>query len=336
VPACTVSASAAAASGNSGTGVVVASLYRGDGLTQQHAFAEVAELLITADGQGGGGGATAGGEPWQYAGDYAAGGVLGHDWPGYSGALASGNVVDSQARGANLLTNSGFEDFTLANVPDGWTMGGTPGTHFGSEASAVHRGAAALKFVGDGATFTSASQAVTTLKPNTLYAANLFLRLSALTGTGVLRVRLDDGSGGTVADDQAAANSFTVAATSLTTSYAAFSGVFRTPRVLPATVKLVVELSSALPSGKTLYIDSLALAPMTQLYAGGPALAVFRGAADFAAGDRFLVTVSNDRAGVSYGGTWQSCFQRYFGTDGLEFLLPYSGSPTVADSLITS
>jgi hypothetical protein len=338
VSACTVGMTAAAASGNSGNGILVLTSKLGDGLVQQNAFAEVGELVCTADAQGGN--AAAGGEPWTYRGDYATPDVLSIDWPGFSGSVAGLTTIDSQAAGGNLLRNGSFDTFTVTNVPDNWAMTGTVATNYAKETSVVHRGAAALKFIGDGATLTGATQtfSANVIRPNRVYAANLWVRLDASAVGGQLTLDLYDGAA-VINDDQGVPNSITYALSSLAipTAYAPLNGVFRTPRVLPATVKFRVRLSVALASGRTLYLDSLAMGEVSFLYAGGPAISVFAGSSPWITGDRYAVTVTNDRAGSSYGATWQTVFDRSFGMRQLGLMLPYSASsPTIADSLLTS
>lgn len=345
VAQCAVSATPAAVGPNTGTGVVVASVKTGTGLDAQDVFAETGELLCTGDAQSGT--ATAGSEPFGYRGDYAPADKLSHEWPGYSGAATGLLACDSQqSNGANLLTNSGFEAFATANAPDNWALGtGVAGTHWFSEATTVHRGTAGLKLVGDGSvlhalrqTFSLSTGTAAVPRPNRLYAVNLWFRQpSTLTGP-TLALSLVDGSDANVADDQAAANTVSVALSGAATgSWVALSGVFRTPRVLPATLKLQLAITGgAIGNAAVLFVDSLALTEMTELYAGGPSLAVFSGATAFVAGDRYQVAVANNRAGATYGGTFQTVFDRWFGMRELGLLLPYSGSPTIADTLITS
>jgi hypothetical protein len=334
VPACAVSVTPAAVSGNSGTGNVVGTVLRGDGQSQQNVFAETGDLTCLADARGGG--ATAGGEPWQYRGDYATPDVMGQDWPGYSGASAGLTTIDSQSAGANLLRNGGFETYTVADVPDFWTMTGTPGTHFASEASVVHRGAKAFKVIGDGATNVAMAQTITAARPNRVYAFNVWLRLSAATAAGQILVNAFDGTN-PIQDDTTGGHSVAIDLTALATPtvYTPFSLIFVTPRVLPATVQVRLRLTTPLAAGRTLYLDSAAAGEVSFLYPGGPALAVFAGATPWAAGDRFTVAVTNDRAGATYGRTWNAAFDRFFSARQLGFLLPVSGSPNVLDSLMT-
>jgi hypothetical protein len=334
VPQCAVTATAAAASGNAGNGVCVLTALRGDGLRHANLFAEVGDLTCTGDAQSGGG--TAGQEPFRYAGDPAASDPLGWDWPKGSGASANLQTVDSQQSNlGNLLTNSDFEAFTTANVPDNWVIAtGAAGTDVFSEGSIVYRGSKALRLAG-GATLTALTQAFNAtagtpavLRPQTSYGFAVRLKVDVVPAAGVLSVQLTN-------DAQGVANSVAVSLPGLSTSYAATTGVFRMPKVIPATgLKLQLKLTTALSAGSNLYADSLALAYLTPLYAAGPAAAVFAGSTPFVAGDRFVLTMTNDRAGTTYATTWQSVFQRWFNMTQLNLVLPASGSPTRADSLL--
>jgi hypothetical protein len=345
VPSVTVTATAAAGGSNTGTGKCVVSTYRGDGLTQQNQFAETAVLTCTGDAQNGT--AAAAREPFNFSGDQAAG-LFSSDWPGASGAFLSVQAVDStvsnQSTG-NLLTNSDFETFTVANTPDFWPiLVGSAGTTVKKQTGQFYKGLAALEFAGNGAENTSVAQTFNdatlgtgaVLRPNRVYNFFVALRVSATPAAGVLTVDLCDGSNTTINDDQAAANSFTVALTALTSSWNTSLGVgtFRTPKTLPATVKLRMRLSTALDNAKSLYMDSAALAEASFLYPGGPALSVFAGATPFMTNDYFTITTANNRNGKTFGMTWQAVFDRLFGMRQLGLLLPYSGSPTLADTLL--
>jgi hypothetical protein len=145
-----------------------------------------------------------------------------------------------------------------------------------------------------------------------------------------------DGSNTVLNDDQSAPNGVTVDLTTLTTGYVAHGGVLITPKVLPSTVKFQLEASNGadLVSAEAVYVDSLAMAETTFLYAGGPALAMFAGSTPFITGDSFAVTTTNDQNSASYGATWQRVMDRWFGMRQLGLLLPTAGSHLIDDSLI--
>jgi hypothetical protein len=108
------------------------------------------------------------------------------------------------------------------------------------------------------------------------------------------------------------------------------------PRVLPATVRLRVRVSTAISSGTNIFIDRLAMGTISALYTGGPGAAIFSGNVPFIQGDGWNVTTTNDRGGSSNMGTFQALFDRLFNMRALGLLLPSSGLPTIADTLISA
>lgn len=114
-----VTISAAAGGSNSGDGVCLTSTKRGDGLVQENTIAEtilgVAQTTSKTTG-------------FQFLGQAAAQVQLGQDWPLGSGCNKSVTTIDANVQ--SIVTNGGFETFTLANIPDGWTVAvGVPGTN---------------------------------------------------------------------------------------------------------------------------------------------------------------------------------------------------------------
>lgn len=346
VKKCTVAASAAALSTNSGNGAVVVTAKRGDGLDQELIIPETAYLVCVADSQTGG--ATAGQELFQYTGEVAAQSVWDDEYPIGSGATTTTTAVDASVDGTagttfgNLLTNGDFEAFT-ANLPDHWSaLVGVAGTNFLKSTTQFYDGAASLQIVG-GATLTSLAQTFGLTAgtpaaplPSTSYAVNFWAKVDVVPAGGVLTVDLVDGTNAVINDDQGVANSFTVALTGLTTSFAAKGGVFRLPKLLPATIKLRVRISTALSGGSNLFLDRIGMGRVTGLYAGGPAVCVFSGNTHFVGADGWTLTTTNDFGGASNLSTFQWLFDRLFGMRGLGLLLPSNAVPSVSDTLITS
>lgn len=268
---------------------------------------------------------------------------------------ASGSEVQ-----AAINALAGFEDVTVATTgaTPNWThtitfngvagnlatvsvTNGTTGGTFtpaqvtaGSANSYVGK---ALEFDSDGSQNTSIECPVT-LDPLTQYACNLWAMADVVPAAGVITVDLVDGIGGSViADESATNNSFTIDCTALTTNHVARNGTFRTPRALPPVVYLRIRISTDVSAGSSVFIDHAALAEMTELYPNGPSAAIFSGAAPFrkgagqVAGDSFVLTVTNDRAGEI-----QEWFDRNFDMRTKGLLLPSvtDASETQADSLI--
>lgn len=173
------------------------------------------------------------------------------------------------------------------------------------------------------------------LLPETQYACSVWVRTSATPAAGVLTIDLATatGTGSVIQDQQGTNNSFTIALTSVSTAWLNFTGIFRTPYILPATAYIRVRLSTPLSSGKNAFINHLCLTPMTQVYAGGPSLAVFSGATPFYVPDSFGIVVTNDRGGSSSTlKNFQTLCQRLYSPQSLGLSpLPSSGSPTIAD-----
>lgn len=109
------------------------------------------------------------------------------------------------------------------------------------------------------------------------------------------------------------------------------SPTFRTPSVLPPTTYLRIRTVTPLSSGTRAYLDEVCLAPMTELYAGGPSIAAFAGRTNWSVNDRATITVTNDRAGTLH--EWAN---RMFSLRENHLLLPtnVAGNETIADSLV--
>jgi hypothetical protein len=345
VQACTITASYATQGTVTGNGVIVLSTKRGDGLVQENSFAETGYLTCTADSYTGN--ASAGNESFQFVGEVAQSNVFSNLWPQGSGGNTTFQAINGNKNNTqgNLLTNSDFETFTVANVPDNWVIvTGTPGTDIkqSTTAGTFYTGLSALQFVGGGLacnvtqTFNVSSAGTPgAVKPDGQYAVAVWLKVDVVPAAGVLTIDLVDGSNTVIVDDQAVSNSFTVSLPGLTTSFAASTGVFRLPKLLPATAKIRIRLTTPLSGGTNLYLDHLGLGAMTQLYAGGPAIAYFSGSTASLVKDVYSVTVTNNRGGASNLATMQTAADRVFGMRALNLLLPSSGSPTISDSLIS-
>lgn len=328
-----------------GNPVLVGSTKRGDGLVCQTIFPETLTFLVTKDSQGG---ATLNQESLSVVGA-AALDPKSYLWPGGSGVSATMSLVDAQQNnaGGNLLQNSDFTSFSTANVPDNWTLvvgaAGTDVFNGGSANAYSATGGGSLQFTGTGSALLDAvtQQFATTpsssvggggtaakLTPNTQYALNLWLKTSATPAAGVAEFALIDGGGNVVNDSQSVANSATKSLTAVSTSFVNVNAVFRTPALLPSTVKLRIRLSTAIDSGKSVYFARVALTPMGQLYAGGPSFAGFSANTKVLVGDSWTSAVTN-----TYG-LFAQYLERAFGMRALGVQLPYAGSPTISDSLI--
>lgn len=350
VKLCAVTASAAAAGSNSGDGVCVVSEKRGDGRSQELMIPEASYIRCVSDSQTGG--ATVGEESFLYIGEPATETVWSPSYPVGPGVTTSITAIKSSVDAAagtdfgNMLQNSDFEDFT-SNLPDGWVaVTGTAGVDFQKGLTLYDSaGAASLQFIGS-ATNTCLSQAFSqaaassgslgVLLPLTSYAVNFWGKTSNTPAAGVLTVELVDGNNTVINDAQGVANSFTVSLTSIGTTFVPKSGVFRMPKSVPSVVKIRLRLSTALSTGTNFFVDNLAMGRLTGTYDGGSGVAIFSGAAKFAADDYYTLTTTNDFGGASNLDTFQWLFDRLFDLRSMGILLPSNASPTQADTMITS
>lgn len=331
-----VSVSVTADGGNTGDAAVAASVIGKDGKPLEYVFTENMEVQATSDA---GLGATAGTEPMSIRGESSVADPMDWNWPKGSSCSGSTNVLNASGfQGTNVLNKSDFDYFTV-NVPDKWEiLVGSAGTSIKKNVANAHRSGtvSSLEYVGDSAeltsiaqTFGSSSYTTSTLKPNTVYAVNYFVKVSATPAAGVLDVDLINATGPAIINNDAGTPlTVTKNLTGVSTSWVAVSGFFQTPKVLPTTYRLRVRLSTALETGKSVYIDDLSMREAVQAYTGGPYIAVFRGATDVIKGDLWTVGVANTWAGV-----FQSYFDRMFGmrtTLGLQ--LPSDVSGNIADT----
>jgi hypothetical protein len=345
VNASTVAAGAQTTVSATGNPVVVVSLKNYQGYTWQTPFAETLRFRITGDYLTG---STARNEPMSVKGAAAIADKFAYNWPGGSGCSVNLNLVDAQSDNSkgNALYNGDFETFTTTNYPDNWVIQtGSVTTNVLSVAT-PYTGTYALRILGDaGGTLTSVYQefdhAVSTtagaggtpfeLEPGTQYAVQFRNRVSSVPGAGVLRVALVDSSGTVINDDSGTANSFTVTLTGLTTSYSSSSGSFRTPTAMPSDgiVRLQLKLTTAISDTVSVYIDDIAFTEMTSLYKGGPSVAAFAGDTKVVTGDNWTVAVTNTM------GTMARWLEILYSLNAKELIIPYSGAPTIADSLVS-
>lgn len=215
-----------------------------------------------------------------------------------------------------------------------YLTGGTPAiAHATSTASGAYvlRGARTLEFDSNGSEKTTI-QVPVTLTATTQYAMCLWCCVDSAPAAGVVTVDLVDGIGGTVVNDDAGtANSYTIDATALTTSWAAKTGVFRTPTNLPDNLFLRIRITTDVSNTSSVFFDDATLVEMTELYTGGVYAAVFTGPTEWVTDDTITLAVTNDRAGALH--EWMN---RVFDMRENDLLLPSNsaGGETINDSLI--
>lgn len=318
-----------------GTGLVVVDVKDGDGYPLQNLLAETLRIRVIET-------TTAGAEVLEVLGEEAESDRLSSRWPKGSGSRA--RYTSIAAGNDGVITNGDFETFTVANTPDDWTLEvGAAGTDFYSEGSTVYEGAKALKIAGDGSTLPRLKQELSGLAVKQPYAVVVALRMSAAPSTGVLTLDVHNGTG-VITDEKGTSQATTIDLTTLGTSYVLKSFVFRLPDPLPANVYLRLHTSTAIETGKNLFVDSVRIIRMTKPAVGSPGnvpnIAIASGAVAWSGDDGapdgstvFKIVTANNRASK-----WLLYLDRLFdlGANGLRF--PVTGdagaSTLVNDSLI--
>ncbi len=332
-----------------GDNEVVASVKNVYGKSLQYLVAETINIVCTQDSQVG---ATAWREAFSVKGETAVPATA-YNWPQGSGGAGSVQSVDSLQdvnTSGNVLQNSDFDTATTTNHPDNWVkVTGTIGTSITLDTSTIFGpGTKALEILGDGSELTCLRQPFNmtasttadaggspyTLKPNTVYHYCFWYKnSSASPSTGVLRVALVDGSNAVIADDASTNNSVSTTLTSVAdTDWHAVKGSFITPKNMSVSTagnyKLEIKLTTALQTGRSVFIDRLTLTPATQLYRGGPYFSVHSGETKPVLNDRYTVAITNT------WGVFQQLFQRLFDMRALGLQLPNDPTQTVNDSLV--
>jgi hypothetical protein len=271
---------------------------------------------------------------------------LDEDWPKGSGLKVRVNSVNpavdgGSTPGVNVLTNSDFEAFSVANTPDSWTIAtGSAGTHVLSTASSYF-GGTALDLNGNGSTaikltqaFNISSGTVGSIKPDTPYTLSFAVKRVGSPSAGVLKIYATDGSAVLNNSDSNRKMEVSLEYNNvlLTTSYVLISVAVMTPKIIPKGSYMVIETSTPFTAGVDIYIDHLSLAEMHRITPGGVAFQIVPGATKFAYGDFFTSQVTNNREG-----DFETEFDRFFNMSSLGYGLPshYGGSETISDALIT-
>lgn len=330
---------------NTGNGVLNCSTKRPlDGRVLENAFSE--DLLFTCTQDSYTGGATEGNETFSVTGVGTQDDYFAFNWPLGSNCSLNISAIDgnSDNTSGNILTNSGFEDWT-DNVPDNWTLVlGTAGTNINQENSINYQGDSSCRITGDASgTLTQIKQAFNLstgtsgdLASITQYSFCIFLRRDGnISSSGQLTIDLANSGDVILNDENGVANSFTIDLTTLTTEYASYTGIFRTPIVLPSQSYIRIRLSQAYDDSYSFYLDFASLGIMTQCYTSGPFVALHAGSEPFVEGDYAYTEITNARGSGGTLITWQTMFANLFPiVYTQEIILPSSNTPTISDSLI--
>jgi hypothetical protein len=242
-------------------------------------------------------------------------------------------ALDTGARYENLLRNSAFTNYTTANIPDYFTVSaGTAGTHFAQETTTTYRGGSAFRMIGNGATLAKIRQQLAddagtphSIVSDRLYLLAIAARTSAAPSAGNVRVSLQDGSGTIVTGAQIDI-AYTVG-----TSYAWQYVFFRAPLALPSSIYAVVEQTTALNAGATMFLDELVLAEVRQFEAGSQGIVILPGSTDWVVNDSITLKATNNAEGK-----WNTDMDRMFTMYERGLALPATtGAETILDTLIS-
>lgn len=234
------------------------------------------------------------------------------------------SAVMRNGNGKNLFANADFESWS-SGVLNSWdyATGVTGGTHVIQESATadIHRGVYGVKMVGDGSLANiQIEQAIdqSLFKPNEIYCVAINYKADAVPVAGDLTIQFE-GTGYTASSTE----KISVAAASLSTSWALehFFVVF--PEPIPTDMKLVLSWNNTPTLNNELFLDSLVVAKPD--YYGGVAMMPVAGSTAWQNGDRVSFTISNDEAGE-----WQTIFKQAFGVQ----LHTGTGGTLINDSLI--
>lgn len=359
VQVCTPAVSAfTAGSTNEGNGTTVSSIKRGDGLTAELIMADTGELRCVVSGYDKGG--IRNHEEFRFISKAAIDGSH-PDWGSTfygAGADKTFRVIDptgNNVRG-NILTN-GFETgwaSSANNDPTAWeSTTGTPGTDLRGTSAEKYFGTYSLELIGGTGVLTTLEQSFNNynasystpgkLEGSTQYAVIIRMKADAAPASGAAVVELVNASNSLdgADDDQGVDNTYTIDLTTLTTSWQSFTGVFRTPRSVADGTKIRFRLTTAVPAGRSVWLDSFAMGKMTELYPGGPWVALFAGSTPFTSGnenlqrDFFTVTTTNDNGGAAQSRrTFHRLCDALWDLRGNSILYPSTASESIADSVL--
>ena len=142
-----------------------------------------------------------------------------------------------------------------------------------------------------------------------------------------------DGIGGNITADKAGnLNQLRIDGQSIYNQHFSKFFSFRLKRDTTLLVYLRISMFSAWADGDSLYIDEVAVVAGTELYDGGPWVAVFSGKTSAVLDDHWHLVSTNDRAGE-----FQTWFNRAFSTASKGMLLPTvnKGGTAIGDGLIS-
>lgn len=310
----------------SGKNRVVVNTATPDGLLNQGIFTETLRLEVSADSYTGG--TKAGSEKFSEFSVNTTSNRLKFDYTrGVSGAASFVRLDTEGASGkGNILSNSNFTLSTgTLGAPKGWE--GTTAVLAGLWTAST----SGLKMQGSELISEAYIQQKVVVAPLTHYAMHLTAWADTLAGSGTLTVYLCNANGNPVGDESGLVTFPEIALGSLTTTPLNIVGTFITPTSVPAPVYLRIKANP--PSGSVIRLNNLAVTKMSSLYNKGPFVAVFGKASEpLILGERIDIQMVSTR---SNNDNFQFLFERLLRASSRGYPLPYSGNPTINDTLIT-
>ena len=278
------------------------------------------------------------------------------EWPLGSGTNITCSVMSAGATNrisnpyGNMLVNSGFDLWSSATEPirwvadhsrasGSWSNGGTDSDADKMEQKNINftpDGDYSLEFNGDGTekhrvyqVFGAASGTLARVAPDSTYVFSCRLRSTSGTiSSGVISASLANASYTSIST---ATTTLDFSSTNITDSaWVHVTGVWQTDtQDIGSDIRFVLQMTTALQNGKSLLIDELVLGKPHPLYAGGPAIAIVRGSADYLIENYFTLTIANNNSSEM-----QKYFRKLLDTEISGVSLPVAGGTEMADSLI--
>lgn len=288
------------------------------GLNSQLTVNTTETVTVTCTSDSESDGLTAGSENWVITGRASNNGPF--DWR----EEGSGETTMQTLNANQIILNGEFEDFTVSNTPDNWTLNtGSAGTHYQRESSIIKRGTYAFSFLGVTA-FTdhnvSQTLAAGSVTPLQKYCLAVWVRGSAGVLAGDLTIQFE-GTGYTAASTEKI--TMDTAALAAQVSYGLKYFYIVMPSVIPDDLKIVIKMENSLTNAVPVRFDGLCFGPVT--WYGGVSVVAIGGATNAIRGDRYDFTIANDGAGY-----FQDYFRRKY-----KIQLPSSATPSAANSLVT-
>lgn len=264
------------------------------------------------------------------------------DYPTGAGIDTVVTITDP-ALAVGVVSNGGFDTWTVSNTPDGWTIAlGAAGTNVFRVADDPRDGAAGFsaRLLTTTGVLTVALRQTVSLEPNTLYGVHFKYKPvsdgSATASTITAAVRLyDPDADATITDDASTANSQSSSTHAVVTAGSGwnhgYQAIFITPTTLPDTVQVEVALTAGDVDAEG-YVDHVQLVPLTPLYIGGPTFAFFSGKVRAALDDAWTLAITLASGTIS--GYIVRGLDRLLNMKSLGVRIPTSGSPTQSDGLI--